>query len=331
MNAYRLEQACNRTSAAGAPQPAATRIEQLDEQIRNSLIMMVDDEPLVTLTLQAHLEEQGYCNFILLDRAELAVDLVRAQRPDVLLLDLKMPGMSGFEILETLRSDPLTRYLSIIVLTSSCDSATKLRALQLGATDFLAKPIDCSELALRLRNTLTVKAYQDRLTVYDSLTELPNRKLFVERVTRALAHGEQRCAILNIAIDRFQQVNDTLGPRAGDELLKLAATRLRSCRDSSAQRPDVAGSFLCRLGGDEFSLLLAGISGADAVAEVARQVRLALQQGFVIDGQELIVSASVGSALYPEDAQEADALMHISVRPLYRMHRDGYQALVGKR
>ncbi len=304
------QHSCRSDPADAGDNAASGHIERLDDQIRNSLIMMVDDEPIVTEMLQAHLEEQGYRNFIQLDRSEMAVELVQQQRPDVLLLDLKMPGVNGFDILRTLRANPATQYLAILVLTSSSDSETKLQALQLGATDFLAKPIDCSELALRLRNTLTVKAYQDRLTHYDTLTELPNRKLLQERATRALALAENRCcAIMNIALDRVQQINDTLGPAAGDQLLKQAARRLSACLDASEHRPTIGSGCLSRLGGDEFSVLLPGIGDGSMVEHIARECLEALQRGFNIDGEELVVSASIGSAHYPADAPDVDSLM----------------------
>ena len=133
-------------------------VEGLNTLLKTALIMMVDDEPILMEILQTFLEDEGYENFITIEDSRLAMDRLVKDQPDVLLLDLKMPNVNGFEILQQVRDNELLKHLPVIVLTSSSDAATKLKALELGATDFLAKPIDASELALRLRNTLTVKA-----------------------------------------------------------------------------------------------------------------------------------------------------------------------------
>lgn len=130
----------------------------------SSKIMIVDDDALTIEMLQAFLEEVGYNNFISTSRPAEALDLLYNERPDVLLLNLFMPGVSGFDILRRMKGDTILNHIPVIMLTAAADSATKLEALNLGATDFLAKPVDSSELVLRLRNTLTAEAHQDQLT-----------------------------------------------------------------------------------------------------------------------------------------------------------------------
>ena len=119
-------------------------VQQLHEQLRHAVIMMVDDEPIMMEVLQTFLEYEGYENFLMVSDSTQAISEVEQQWPDILLLDLKMPEVDGFEILETLRSHPDFHRLPIIVLTSSSDAETKLKALEMGATDFLAKPVDAS-------------------------------------------------------------------------------------------------------------------------------------------------------------------------------------------
>ena len=187
-------------------------IDELYAQLKDAVIMMVDDEPLLMDVLQAFLEEDGYHNFIKVQDSRKALEVLHNERPDILLLDLKMPHVDGFEILETVRTSQDIERIPVIVLTSSTDAATKLRALELGATDFLAKPVDASEMVLRLRNTLTVKAYQDQLTYYDALTHLPNRKLFIDRLQWLLTKARRersRVAVLDIGLDRFKQDCET--------------------------------------------------------------------------------------------------------------------------
>ena len=168
--------------------PAAHGATPGDEMrgLRDAVVMMVDDEPLNIEVTQVHLEEAGYTRFVSTDDPLQALELIKDRRPDVLLLDLMMPGMSGFEILERMAASNVLQDVPTIVLTSSTDPRTKLKALELGATDFLAKPVDSSELVLRLRNTLAAKAYRDRLANYDLLTGLPNRHTFIDRLGRCL-------------------------------------------------------------------------------------------------------------------------------------------------
>ena len=150
-------------------------MNMLDEKyqgLKNAKIMIVDDEPINIDVVQAFLEDEKYNNFITVEDSTQAMKVLQETRPDLLLLDLLMPEVSGFDILSAVRAHPKFKYLPIIILTASTDTQNKLKALDLGATDFLAKPLDSSELGLRVRNTLAAKAYQDQLAFYDSLTKL---------------------------------------------------------------------------------------------------------------------------------------------------------------
>ena len=120
------------------------------EQLLNATIFMVDDEPITMEVVQTLLEEAGYRRFVLIEDSRQALSSLEKQRPDLLLLDLVMPQVSGFDILKAVRAHPRLKHLPIIVLTSSSDYRDKLAALDLGATDFLAKPVDPSELVLRV-------------------------------------------------------------------------------------------------------------------------------------------------------------------------------------
>ena len=151
------------------------------EELKQASIMMVDDEPVILETLENLLEDAGYKNFVSTAEATKAIELMQSTKPDIVLLDVMMPEVSGLEILESMELDDELQYIPSIIITASTDSATKLRALELGATDVLNKPVDPSELALRVRNTLATKANQDRLMKFDALTGLPNRRFFMMR------------------------------------------------------------------------------------------------------------------------------------------------------
>ncbi len=268
-------------------------------------VMMVDDEPLMTDIIQAYLEEAGYRRFIAINDPLLALEAVRRHRPGLLLLDLMMPGVSGFDILAQIRNDDVLRYTPVIILTAANHTATKLKALELGATEFLSKPVDPSELVLRVRNSLVFKVYQDRLANQDLLTGLPNQRVFSEQLLAVLAQARQEpsaLAMLQIGLDRFKQINDSLGHSAGDRLLEAISQRLRAC----VRRSDAL--LLCRLEGDQFGLLMPGIESPDAADRMARRILAAMSRPLQHEGQELFVTPSIGISIYPGDGVTGETL-----------------------
>jgi diguanylate cyclase (GGDEF)-like protein len=291
------------------------------ERADDPVVMMVDDEPLNLEVLQTFLEEAGYREFIALSESVKALGLLTERPPDVLLLDLMMPGMSGFEILERMRADVALRHIPVIVLTSSTDAETKLKALELGATDFLAKPTDPSELALRLRNTLSAKAYRDRLANYDAVTALPNRRLLIDRLQRSLgetARSGTTGALMHVQLERFEEITEALGQGIADSLLKSVALRLDlGLRASAPMRESGERRGLptiYRIGDSEFGLLLTGIARGEEAAPIAQGLLAALAAPFRSAGQELAIKAGIGISVFPDDDMEANALLsHCSV------------------
>ncbi len=139
--------------------------EKIDDQkaVRSAQVMIVDDEATNIEIVRAYLEEDGFEHFITTTDATLALPKIRNHKPDIVLLDINMPKVSGLEILEAMRGDAALKMIPTVVLTASTSSDIKLKALRYGASDFLAKPVDPSELILRVENVLAVKAYQDHL------------------------------------------------------------------------------------------------------------------------------------------------------------------------
>jgi diguanylate cyclase (GGDEF)-like protein len=286
------------------------------EKLLDAVVMMVDDEPINIEVTQVYLEEAGYTRFVSTSEPQEALTLLTERRPDVLLLDLMMPKVSGFDILTRMRAENILQDVPTIVLTSSTDAATKLRALELGATDFLAKPVDSSELVLRLKNTLAAKAYRDRLANFDVLTGLPNRQTFMDRLEWALRHVERygnMGAVLHIDLDKFKQVNEALGPRMGDMLLQAVAQRLELCVRATdtigrlgEQDPQAS---LSRLAADEFTVLLPTIHAVDGAARVAQRVLESFNPPFQLADHELPVTCSIGIAVFPNDGTETDTVV----------------------
>lgn len=144
---------------SGTPAPAAHRGSAPLNTVFGALIMMVDDEPTALDVVQVHLQEAGFERFVTTSEPGDAFALIDSRRPDVLLLDLSMPGVSGFDILKKMEARDILKDVPTIVVTASTDQATKLKALELGVTEFLTKPVDAIELVLRVSNTLAAKAY----------------------------------------------------------------------------------------------------------------------------------------------------------------------------
>jgi len=282
-----------------------------------ALVMMVDDEALLTDVIHSHLEDAGYRHFVACNSPKDAMALIRAQRPDVLLLDLMMPEVSGFDILASVRQDEALAFLPVIVLTAASEPATKLRALEMGATEFLSKPVDASELVLRLRNTLAFKRYQDRLTYIDPVTELPNLQRLKPRLEEQLTRTRGRPAIqglLHISCDQFRQTRETLGSRAADAVLREAARRLQSLignkNDPGLLHLNSESNDLARVGDQDFALILPDLPEAEAAAMVAKQLLKALAPPIEVEGHSIFLTPGVGIALSPSDGLKAEQLIN---------------------
>lgn len=294
---------------------------QIDQNLKNATIMMVDDEPITMAVVQTFLEEFGYTSFIQVEDPLQAMDILEDERPDILLLDLIMPGKSGMDILFEIRNHPRLSRLPIVVLTASSDAQDKLKALELGATDFLSKPVDQSELGLRIRNTLAAKAYTDQLAYYDPITKLPNSSMFRERLDWALAKAlryKENVTLIHIALDHFSRVNASIGIHSSNHVLTLLADRLREVIRRidllSTASDSISGTLgLFRVEGSGFTLLLDNPKSAESSAIVAGRLLQKIREPIVMDGHEIAVTASIGIATFPEEGQDAETLLRLAI------------------
>ena len=287
------------------------------QTMHGASVMMIDDEPMLIELVRAFLDDAGYTEFRGESDPVVGLERLRADPPDLLLLDLMMPGLSGFEVLRQVRAAPMLQMMPVIVMTSASDSRVKLRVLELGATDFLEKPVDPSELVLRLRNTLAFKAYRERSAWFDVLTGLPNRRFMVTQTAsmlrRALRDGGI-CALLKVEIGRIRQVTETLGHRAANEAVRTIAQRIQDsvrAGDAVARLGDDSGkAVVSRTGADEFAILLPGLRRVEDAAAVARRLLAVTGESMLLDGHDWFPTVSIGIAGAPDDAAEPEALMH---------------------
>lgn len=224
-------------------------------------VLIVDDSPVTLALAQARLRDE---NLEVLCAAGGVEGLRQAERehPDLILLDLKMPDLSGYEVCQRLKAHPSLCSIPVIFLTAADSIADKVRGLDMGAVDYVAKPFDPVELCARVRAALRVKRLQDLLNLraqLDPLTELWNRQAMEDRLqrewSRSLRH-EEVFSFLMMDVDHFKAINDTFGHPAGDRVLcALARVLTAQCRDSDVP---------CRYGGEEFAVILPCTDAASA-------------------------------------------------------------------
>jgi len=313
--------------------PSATHTDLPREQFSpgDAVILIVDDEPTIIELLRIYLEDAGYRRFVTTTDPTEALRLIEESAPDAVLLDVLMPGLNGLEILARIRAMAQPSPMPVLILTSATDAPTKHEALKLGATDFLGKPVDPSELVLRLHNVLAAKTYQDRLAYVDEVTGLLNRRHLLERLERTLAAGARRtspaCTLLHIGLDRFQKINAALGFNETESLLRAVAKRIEShlrsgdlLRRASAEGQD---GVLWRIESDEFMVLLSDPESIAAVPKIAQRMLDAFDSPITCGAHELRLSASVGVVSCPPDGADADALMTHAARAMQYARDNG--------
>jgi len=283
-----------------------------EQEILNASILIVDDHPTSVLMLEDMLREFGYVCISATSDSILVCELHRKNSYDLILLDLQMPDMDGFQVMEALKEIETDNYLPVLVISAMLDK--KLQALGVGAKDFVAKPFDMAELKTRIHNMLEVRLLYkqlehsrlvlESLALHDPLTGLPNRQLLKERLSLAIVHAHRnglKMAVMFLDIDDFKLINETLSHDAGDILLKLVADRLVA---------EVRGEdTVVRLCGDEFVIVLAEVGNADDVARLASKLVTAVSQPYIINGDAVSITTSVGVGIYPVHGGDADKLL----------------------
>lgn len=262
-----------------------------------------------------------------------ALKLAFADPPDLILLDIMMPGIDGFSVCAQLRNNSRTSDIPIIMITALTDPEAETRGFATGAVDFLTKPINPPMVRARVNAHLTIKKQRDDLkennlelqreirqreqledqlrkqAEYDSLTGLPNRLVFKDRLQQAVLMAERNLlpfALLFIDLDRFKWVNDTLGHDAGDTLLIAVSRRL----EKEIRKSDT----VARFGGDEFTIILNNLVHVSMAELVARKILEQLNAPFLLKGQHITISGSIGIAIFPNDGtNDQDLARHADI------------------
>ena len=306
------------------PQHTAPPLPDTPTTIPRARLLIVDDQPINIQTL--HRIFQGDHDVFMATSGEQALQFCRSQRlPDMILLDIVMPGMDGLEVCRRLKAEPLTADIPVIFITSLSSPQEETTALEAGGVDFISKPVNPAVVRARVRTHLTLKAQSDRLRALafiDGLTGIANRRRFDEALDvewRSAIRCSEPLALLLIDIDQFKRYNDHYGHPAGDACLQaVAATIARH-----AARPhDLAA----RYGGEEFACLLGGstLAGAQAKAEAIRHAVEELQLEHATSAVAPHVTVSLGVAVcLPAQGDEAQQLLAGADAALYQAKADG--------
>jgi two-component system cell cycle response regulator len=291
-----------------------------DYRPRTPRILSIDESELMHRLLRARLQIEQveiHCASSGEEGLKMAFEL----KPDVILLDIELEGIDGFEVLHRLKEDARTRDIAVIFISATTDTMDRVRCLDLGAVDFISKPFDMAELKARVRSAIRVQQLLRMLAQraqLDGLTALWNRAFFDQRLAAELTtarRNKQPLSLILSDIDHFKSVNDRFGHPFGDEVLAFFATVLSGRR--SVEIP-------CRYGGEEFAIILPDTPVQTAVG-IADRMRKTFEEHRWRRFPDLVLTASFGVAdltMIPADGTAADLLARADTA-LYAAKRGG--------
>jgi diguanylate cyclase (GGDEF)-like protein len=285
-------------------------------------LLLIEDNPGDLLLTKRMLEKAEHTCFHINQADTLSSGIKRAVQGsiDVILSDLNLPDSPRIETFFKLKLQ--VPEVPIVVLSGFDDEEASLKAVRDGAQDYLIKgKIDRHSLERSLLYAIERKKAEDiikKLAYHDSLTGLPSRTLFNDRFNMAIADSKRnnrKTALIMLDLDHFKDINDKFGHDAGDEVLKEVSTKLT---DILRQTDTV-----CRMGGDEFALLIPEIKAKEMVDEVAKRILVAMGTPFSLHEVEERITASFGIAIYPDDGLNLEALTKHADMAMYKVKKIG--------
>jgi diguanylate cyclase (GGDEF)-like protein len=286
-------------------------------------LLVVDDQP-INIQVLYQIFGSEYQVFMATSGAQ-ALAMCLQNSPDLILLDVVMPGMDGFEVCAQLKSHEQTREIPVIFLTALNDSEQETHGLELGAVDFISKPVNPAVVKARVKTHLVLKQQNDimrQLAFLDGLTGVYNRRYFDQQLDVEMGRARRNGAPLSLIlldIDFFKRFNDQYGHQAGDECLRMVAAALKNC----LRRP---ADLLARYGGEEFVCILpeTDYESAMDLANVMEQRVRALQLVHAGSDAAGVVTISLGVAECNKDATEvANDLLSQADQQLYQAKKSG--------
>lgn len=280
------------------------------------VILIVDDQPTDVRILQEAVGELAQVHVA--NDGRMALEVARFCRPDVVLLDIEMPGMSGFELCRLIKADAKLCDAAILFVTAHTQTENEVLALDLGGIDFIQKPLSIPVARAHVRAHLNLRAEAKRLAYFDALTGLPNRMLLRDRAEQMLQKARRsnaRLALLLLDLDNFKGINDSLGHSTGDLILKEVGRRLN---DTSRNVDTVS-----RQGGDEFVILVTDIQRSETISDYVERLLQIIALPMNIDGHRFDLSACIGISVYPDDGEDLEALYRQADAAMYQAKQEG--------
>ncbi|MDR0331339.1 MAG: diguanylate cyclase [Chitinispirillales bacterium] len=255
-------------------------------------ILIVDDER-SNIDVLSHILKEKYKLYIA-KNGEGAIKIARENVPDLILLDVIMPNMDGFEVIRELKKSDHTSKIPVIFITGQDSKEDEVKGLNEGAVDYITKPFHSTIVEARIRIHMQIIDQMriiERMSIMDELTDLPNRRYFNDQLTREWGRAIRETlsiSLLIIDVDKFKVYNDTFGHPQGDALLQTVAYVFKE----SLRRP---ADFVARWGGEEFIMLLPG-SDLEGAISVAERVRSSVENTIIpcIDGTSTCATISIG-------------------------------------
>ena len=294
-------------------------------------ILLIEDNPDTKLLLQDELlSDNGNIEYSLqcVGRLSMGIEYINNNEGlDVILLDLLLPDSQGMDTLSRIQS--VTQDIPVIVLSNHDDESFAVKTVQMGAQDYLVKDrVDRDVLARAIRYAIErqqmIKKLEQaqgelqKIARYDSLTGLSNRNFFYEQLDKLIERVRREnklMAVMFLDLDNFKPVNDEHGHSVGDLLLQSVAKRITSC----LRKNDIAA----RLGGDEFIIAYDTSGNEESLAIAAQRIIEVISDVYILSGQELKISASIGVSVYPKDGVDMDVLIKNADTAMYSTKEDG--------
>ena len=305
--------------------------DQSEKRVNLPTILLVEDDEKDVRLIQNYLQGETY-RMTVANSGEEALSFVLRQKIDLILLDILLPNMDGFEVVSRLKESETAKNIQIVAITNLQDIQSKIKGIELGADDYLIKPINKHELKARVRALIKKKAYLDTLhdsyetavhsAITDKLTGLYNRAFFGHFLGLELKRADRQkvpVSLIMMDIDDFKQCNDNFGHLVGDELLRELGKIIKS----SVREIDLAA----RYGGEEFALVLPNTDKSGAII-VAERIRKTVSEhvflpgtGTVLPAQKICVSSGV--SVYPQEATTEEDLIRKADEMLYEAKNQG--------
>lgn len=300
------------------------------EDIKKPVILIADDNRVIIKLLGKLLTREGYEVSEVHD-GQAVLDLLPTIQPDLILLDVDMPNMSGFEVCRQLKNDPRTSDIPVLFVTSRNDKKDILKGFAAGGQDYVIKPSTRAELLARVRTHLALRLAQQKLkasearyrelSLHDDLTGFYNTRYLYQTLQGQLdMHRTRPLSVVFMDIDNFKYIVDTYGHLNGSRTLAELADVVRSVL------PD--GCYGVSYGGDEFVIVLAGHDHQQGL-KVAERIRQAIEKASFLTSMDLAIhiTVSCGVATFPQDAQTLTELLSSADNALFEVKKQGKNAV----